>query len=98
MEMAHVDLGAGTGALFGFGEQLRCGIFVHIFLAAIRHTLAGTAFTTSVKPARSRVTVAVPAVFRVTVKALYPATSAALAGNVAAPSLDVMPTVWVLDT
>jgi len=43
------------------------------------------------------VIVFVPAVFNVTVKSFVPATRAALAGSVAAPSLDVMATLCVED-
>src|SRR5437762_1138463 len=44
------------------------------------------------------VTVAVPAVFNVTLKVCVPALKAALAGNVALASLEVIPTVSVLLT
>src|SRR5919197_4707541 len=44
------------------------------------------------------VTVLLPAVLSVTLKVLVPATNAALAGNVALASLEVMPTVSVLLT
>ena len=44
------------------------------------------------------VTVQLPAVFKVTLRFLVPATNAALAGKVALASLEVIPTVWVLPT
>jgi len=44
------------------------------------------------------VTVALPAVFKVTLNALVPETRAALAGKVAIGSLEVMPTVWFVLT